>query len=97
MNHAPTVRLFDKIAFCLGVWLMTATTFIVGKYPHDIYYRYHVIIMIVLLAARVVHFRLKKWHYYMFDFCYYSNILIMYFLAYAPKNEILFKTFFVFS
>ena len=97
MNHAPTVRFFDKIAFCVGVWLMTITTWFVGKYPHDFYYKYHVVIMILLLAGRVVHFRLKKWHYYMFDFCYYSNILILYYLALAPKNEILFKAFFVFS
>lgn len=97
MNHAPTVRFFDKISFCVGVWLMTATTFIVGKWPHDIYYKYHVFVIIALLAARVVHFRLKKWHYYMYDFCYYSNLMIVYYLAVEPKNEILFKAFFVFS
>ena len=33
----------------------------------------------------------------MFDFCYFANTLIILFLEFFPKNDILFKVFFVYA
>ena len=33
----------------------------------------------------------------MFDFCYYANTLIIYYLLFDPKNDLLFKVFFIYA
>jgi hypothetical protein len=97
MNHAPLVRFMDKVFFIFGVLLVIITTFLLGRRPNDIYYTYHVIVIISLVAIRLINYRIKKWHYYLFDFCYFANALIVYFLMIDPKNDILFKVFFVYA
>eukprot|EP00347_Sterkiella_histriomuscorum_P015562 403356560 len=97
MNRAPIVRLMDKIFFIIGVLLVIATTFMLGRYPNTHYYRFHIYTVITLVAIRLFHYRLKKWHYYLFDFCYFANTLIIYFILVDPKNDILFRVFFVYA
>jgi len=48
-------------------------------------------------VIRLFNYRIKKWHYYLFDFCYFANSIIIYFLAFSPKNDILFRLFFVYA
>jgi len=97
MNKAPVVRLMDKIFFIIGVLLVIATTFMLGRYPNNHYYTFHLYTVITLVVIRLLNYRMKKWHYYLFDFCYFANSIIIYYLIFAPKNDILFRIFFVYA
>jgi hypothetical protein len=97
MKGAQFVRLVDKLSFILGVFLLIATTYIVGRYPNDLYYSYHCLVVTGLVLYRFWNYRKKGWHYYLFDFCYFANTLIIAFLLLFPKNDILFKVFFVYA
>lgn len=80
MKTAPFVRLFDKLAFIVGVLLLIFTTYILGRYPHRGYYNYHTFAVISLVLLRLYNYRKKGWHYYLFDFCYYASIIIIVYL-----------------
>lgn len=97
MQGAPFVRLVDKLSFIVGVFLLIISTYIVGRYPNDLYYTYHTAAVISLVLCRLYNYRTKGWHYYLFDFCYFANFLIIVFLCFLPKNDILFKVFFVYA
>jgi len=87
----------DKLSFIMGVCLLIATTYILGRYPHDLFYSFHCLTIITLVIYRFWTYRKKGWHYYLFDFCYFANTLIIIFLLFFPKNDILFKVFFVYA
>ncbi|TNV72987.1 hypothetical protein FGO68_gene9866 [Halteria grandinella] len=97
LKSANAVRLQDKLSFVMGVFLLIFTTYVLGRYPNDFWYIYHCLVVISLVAYRFYNYRQKGWHYYLFDFCYFANILIMIFLNFTPKNDILFKVFFVYA
>lgn len=97
MNRAPIVRFMDKIFFIVGVLLVIATTYMLGRYPNTHYFKFHVYTVSSLVAIRLFNYRMKKWHYYLFDFCYFANTLIIYFLLADPTNDILFRVFFVYA
>jgi hypothetical protein len=80
MKTAPFVRLFDKLAFIVGVLLLIFTTYILGRYPHRGYYTYHTLVVLGLVLFRFYNYRTKGWHYYLFDFCYFANTLIILYL-----------------
>ena len=97
MKTAPFVRLFDKLAFIVGVLLLIFTTYILGRYPHRGYYTYHTLVVLALVLFRFYNYRTKGWHYYLFDFCYFANTLIILYLQFFPYNDLLFKVFFVYA
>lgn len=43
-----------------------------------------------MLPARLISYRRRLWHYFLFDFCYYVNILNFIFLWIAPGSPALF-------
>lgn len=94
MKQASVVRFIDKISFIVGVLLVISTAFILGRFPNDIYYKFHTYTIMTLVLIRLMNYRMKRWHYYLFDFCYFANSLMIYFLNFDPKNDILFKVFF---
>jgi len=84
MKGAPFVRLVDKLSFILGVFLLVFTTFVLGRHPNDHYYTYHCVTVVSLVAFRFYNYRSKGWHYYLFDFCYFGNTLMLLFLLAFP-------------
>jgi hypothetical protein len=97
MQGAPFVRLFDKLSFIAGVLLLICATYILGRYPNDLWYNFHCITIISLVAFRFYNYKTKGWHYYLFDFCYFANTLMIIYLKLMPQNDILFKVFFVYA
>jgi len=97
MKTAKFTRLFDKINFIVGVMLLVFTTYIVGRYPHRGYYQFHTFIILSLVIFRFFNYRKKGWHYYLFDFCYFANTLMLLFLNFFPHSDHLFKVFFVYA
>jgi hypothetical protein len=47
--------------------------------------------VLVLLGARWAVYRAKRWHYYLLDFCYFANLLLLVHLWAAPHSALLSK------
>jgi hypothetical protein len=58
-----------------------------GRCPHDYCYLYVQLLLPVLLVSRWIHYYLQGWHYYVSDFCYFANALILYYITFDPKND----------
>jgi hypothetical protein len=72
-------------------------SFICGRYPHTTFYTFHTYMLISLVGYRFYSYKSQNYHYYMVDFCYFANVLILIFINYAPKNGALFKAFFMYA
>lgn len=97
MQSAPFWRLADKIGFVLGTLIIMSFSFMLGRFPHDHFYPYYVALTIVMLIVRYAHYYSLGWHYYISDFCYYANLLILILLTFFSKNDKLIKMCFLFS
>lgn len=90
------VRFVYKIQFLFGVLLVIATSFLLGRYPNNYYYYNHIITVNMLIILRFLNYRTKGRHYYFYDFCYFANFIVDYFICFAPKNDYIFKIFFAY-
>jgi hypothetical protein len=97
MQGAPFWRLADKIGFVFGTLVIIAFNYMIGKYPHDLFYPFYVSLTIGMLIVRYAHYYSLGWHYYISDFCYFANVLIVILITFAPKNDRLIKICFLFS
>lgn len=97
LKSAPFTRLSDKLTFIFGVLLVIFHSFVLGRYPNNGFYNYHSLTLTVLVFGKWVYYKSLGWHYYMSDFCYYANFLMIIFLMFYPKNDYLFKSLFLFS
>ena len=50
-----------------------------------------------MIFGKWVYYKYKGWHYYMTDLCYYVNGIIILYLMWMPKNDIMFKISFCFA
>jgi Protein of unknown function (DUF2838) len=97
MATAPFWRTADKIGFVLGTIILVSYSYMIGKYPNDHFYTYYLLTLIPLLIMRYFHYYSRGWHYYITDFCYFANILLIYVIMYDSKNEKLIKITYLFS
>jgi hypothetical protein len=95
-----------QLSFFFGVHAVLCSALLVCLYPewlHVVYtlvsaYSALVLITVTLpshqnfavLPARLISYRRRSWHYFLFDFCYYVNILNFIFLWIAPGSPALF-------
>eukprot|EP00246_Nothoceros_aenigmaticus_P004323 TRINITY_DN15828_c0_g1_i1.p1 TRINITY_DN15828_c0_g1~~TRINITY_DN15828_c0_g1_i1.p1 ORF type:complete len:355 (-),score=31.99 TRINITY_DN15828_c0_g1_i1:398-1462(-) len=86
----------NKLTYCVGVVSFGAFCFLLGSRPHDIPLVYCVFFL-VIAPLRWMYYRVKKWHYYLLDFCYYANAIFMVMLLFFPRHEKLFLVCFSFS
>ncbi|KAI7871209.1 hypothetical protein BDF14DRAFT_1764356 [Spinellus fusiger] len=94
MNRdASTVRLRDKISFVVGVSNTCVTPALALRKPLwlPLFYTLQVL---TLIALRYIIYRSKRWHYFVFDLCYYVNAMVMLFLWAYPSSTALFITAF---
>ncbi|KAI8890648.1 hypothetical protein K501DRAFT_281637 [Backusella circina FSU 941] len=90
MNRdAKTVQLRDKISFVVGVGNACVGPALALRYPNLIPSFYSVQ-FIILLILRYAIYRSKRWHYFVFDICYFVNTMTMLFLWVFPTSRILF-------
>jgi hypothetical protein len=78
MHTAPFWRTADKLGYVLGTLVIFSFAFMLGKYPHDLFYTYYTVLIVGLLLMRLVHFFSVGWQYYLIDFCYYANFMVIY-------------------
>ncbi|GBF97737.1 hypothetical protein Rsub_10901 [Raphidocelis subcapitata] len=84
--HAVLLR--DKAAFCLGLALTWVVAYWLGCCPST-FYRLHTALAAALLAVRWAVYRSKRWHYFMFDLCYFANALLLAHCWLAPHSAAL--------
>ncbi|KAI8078202.1 uncharacterized protein B0P05DRAFT_542921 [Gilbertella persicaria] len=86
MNRdAKTVQLRDKISFVVGVGNACVAPALALRYP-SLIPSYYSVELIILLVLRTVIYRSKRWHYFIFDLCYFVNAMTMLFLWLYPNS-----------
>ena len=83
----------DKVSFFFGVIGLIAYSYIVGLYPHDLFYCFYFFLSVFML--RCIHYYSVGWHYYITDLCYFMNALALYIIMVDPKNERLIRICFL--
>eukprot|EP01105_Mastigella_eilhardi_P024632 TRINITY_DN6462_c0_g1_i1.p1 TRINITY_DN6462_c0_g1~~TRINITY_DN6462_c0_g1_i1.p1 ORF type:complete len:1016 (+),score=223.04 TRINITY_DN6462_c0_g1_i1:66-3113(+) len=91
---AARVKFLDKVFFVLGVVNVGLTTYFIGKYP-QYFYLWFSFKCVVLLFTRFCDYRKERTHYFMFDFCYFANLLFVMFSWFFPSSPLLFRLLFV--
>lgn len=89
-------QFLNKVTYCLGVVSFGTFCYLLGSRPQDIPYLYCVFFIFVA-PLRWIYYRIKKWHYYLLDFCYYANAIFMGMLLFFPNHDKLFLVCFSFS
>ena len=101
METAPGMKLMDKLTFNFGVILFAVMAFIMGRsstLQHDtFFYNFYAVLIPTMIFVRWYVWRKSGAHYYLFDFCYFANIIIWIFVMFFPKNEDLYLVCFHFA
>jgi len=95
-KEPPMIKLRDKFTYLFGVASIMVMSYVLGAAPEKFVYLYTGLALI-LMPYRLITYRKLKWHYFMFDFCYFANILVMLVSYCFPDNAFLFKSCFSFS
>ncbi|KAJ9475684.1 Glycerophosphocholine acyltransferase 1 [Pseudozyma hubeiensis] len=86
---AKVVRLRDKISFVVGVCNLVVSSLVFALRPELIPTLYSVLAL-YFLPLRVWSYTSRKWHYFLFDFCYFLNMANLLFIWVFPHSEFLF-------
>lgn len=75
--HAPPfLRLSDKIAFTISIIVLCLTEWFILRKPEWMAYWYTFLIL-PLMVARYFAYHQIKFHYFMLDFCYFVQVLVV--------------------
>ncbi|KAL7718255.1 Glycerophosphocholine acyltransferase 1 [Entamoeba marina] len=69
------LKLIDKVTFVLVFGIMLIGEYVILQRP-ELMYIYYIMLMVPLIGMRLYIFALNKWHYFLLDFCYVTNIII---------------------
>lgn len=82
------IRARDRNVFCLTVINMIVTCVLLTKGATYFVY-WNAFIVPALILHRMFDYYSKGWHFYMVDFCYVVNFLVITTTLFFPKNEIM--------
>ncbi|KAJ3747357.1 hypothetical protein DFH05DRAFT_803600 [Lentinula detonsa] len=88
-QSAKVVRTREKISFFFGVMSLLFSALIFGLAPQWVHIAY-TIQALYLLPLRVYFYKKRAWHYFLFDLCYYVNILNFIYIWLLPQSPTLF-------
>jgi hypothetical protein len=71
-SKPAVVRLLDKFSFLFGCLTLTASEYVLCRYP-SLFWAWYLVFMAVMLSSRVPDYRQKKWGYFLLDFCYFAQ------------------------
>ncbi|KJE92553.1 membrane transporter [Capsaspora owczarzaki ATCC 30864] len=93
VSKPPFLRLIDKICFTGFVASFLVTEFLLLRYPQWIWLWYAVCI-IPLVGTRYVLYHREQWHYFLLDYCYFAQCLLLFYLFFYPTSGQLFELVF---
>lgn len=96
LNEAPFGKFIDKCSFTLGVLWSWATMMVLSAFP-ALMAEWYAFCIALLLPLRFFLYRRKRWHYFLFDFCYWTQALLLLYLFAFPAYESLFRLLFTFA
>jgi len=97
MHTGPFWRTADKYAYVLGTTSIGVTCFIWGHSPHDLFYKYFTVATLFMIITRIPYYYYHNWQYYCLDYCYYTNLIVLYHINYNRDNDLLYKVAFLFT
>ncbi|UJR30304.1 hypothetical protein I4U23_017841 [Adineta vaga] len=83
------IRTRDKITFTVAVANTCFSPLIAGQWPHLLPLVY-TIQALFLITLRFFIYKHKHWHYFIYDLCYFVNVLTLIYIWILPSSEILF-------
>jgi len=89
-------RLIDKISFVVGILFLLVNEYFLFVKTHYMWLWYLGVIT-PLLLLRYYTYRKSKYHYFLLDFCYFVNFLLIFYLLYYPNAALLFKIVYTLS
>ncbi|KAH9034933.1 hypothetical protein EDB84DRAFT_1269713 [Lactarius hengduanensis] len=95
-QSAKVVRTREKISFFFGVMSLVFSALLFGLAPQYVHISY-TLQLLCLLPYRYYSYKKLQWHYFLFDLCYYVNILNFVFLWIFPQSPSLFVACFTLS
>lgn len=96
INSSKTRRYFDKVTFFVSLIIIQYKSYALGRYPDYGVYLLNFILLILLYLWRNVTYRISKEHYYMFEFCYYGNLVMYFFIFLFPEWKMMYYASFAF-
>ncbi|KAJ3910646.1 hypothetical protein F5879DRAFT_928354 [Lentinula edodes] len=88
-QSAKVVRTREKISFFFGVMSLLSSALLFGLAPQWVHIAYTVQAL-YLLPLRVYFYKKRSWHYFLFDLCYYVNILNFIYIWLLPQSPAMF-------
>lgn len=88
-HSANVVRTREKITFFLAVMSLFVTALLLGMAPEWLHVAY-TLQAAYYLPMRVYRYKKRHWHYFLFDLCYYANIINILYIWFFPENAALF-------
>lgn len=90
VHQAEFMKTRDKFVFMITCMNVGLGSFILGKFPCCFYY-YYITCALSLIPTRFINYRMRNYHYFMLDFCYYANLTMVSFFLFYPDNELLYN------
>ncbi|KAG9003760.1 hypothetical protein FRB90_011125 [Tulasnella sp. 427] len=87
-QSAKVIRTREKVSFFIGVMSILYTSLLVGLAPEWLHVLYTVQTL-YFLPTRYYTYKKKAWHYFLFDLCYYVNVLALLFIWVFPGSPVL--------
>lgn len=87
----------DKLGYVIGTMVICSFTFMLGKYPHDLFYSYCIALILFFIAVRVVHFIHVEKHFLLIDYCYIANAVVLYSMSIGRHDDYVFKIAYLWS
>lgn len=88
------VKLKDKLAFTLGIFNICLSELILVRFPQFLWLWY-ICWLLPLMAWRIVSYTRQKWQYFLVDYCYSANLLVLCHLFIAPSSPLVFQVAFL--
>ncbi|GJQ13922.1 hypothetical protein GpartN1_g5713.t1 [Galdieria partita] len=81
------VKTIDKFAFIVGISNLVVTEYFLLRAPKALW-KYYLILIGPLMVLRYWLYRRAKFHYFMYDFCYFAQILLIVSLVFCPTSQV---------
>ncbi|KZT72686.1 hypothetical protein DAEQUDRAFT_722851 [Daedalea quercina L-15889] len=88
-HTSNVVRFREKLTFFWGVMSLLLTSLLFGMAPEWIHIAY-TLQAAFYLPMRLYLYKKRAWHYFLFDLCYYANVLNLVYIWFLPSNSALF-------